>query len=384
MAIPQRTAKASFLPPMATPVPDEIVSGYVRQHRKMTFSHQKKISVLSKRIMARVLEQIKYGETTLCPAYRVAVLDLIRDTNLDPSNVYKYAKAAVDELADIRWNFEDIENRVYIPRHLLNTSLPARDSSRVDDGIITIVLNPELAPYFVNLAGQYTTFGLDGYLELSSWYAMRLFEMLASWDDKPAWYVSIEEFRELMDCAPEVDKRGKPKKDKAGALVMKYPATKDLIEQTITRSQAELADTRYAFDFVAITAAKVGRGRPKITHLEFRVKKPRRTSIPPEWLENPQCLRLIEGLRKFEVSDSNIVEYWEIIKPAGLNRLLYEWMVKENSPDRINSKIKYCNAALVREGKKLLEYRRQTALQAKGQQELFPSSTVPAWLDSQD
>lgn len=334
--------------------------------------------------MARVLEQINYGATTLCPAYTVGVMDLIRDTNLDPRDVYKYAKAAVDELADVRWNFEDMEKKIFIPRHLLNTSLPAQEASRVNEGLITIVLNPALAPYFVNLAGSYTTFNVSRYLELNSWYAMRLFEMLASWEDTGVWYVSVEEYRLVMDCGPVLDKLGKPKKNKAGELVMKYPATKDLIEQTVARSQQDLADTPYAFEYVAVLEAKQGTGRRKISHLEFRLLRPKRLTIPTEWLEDAASLRLIDGLRKFAISDHNILAYWDVLKPSGLGKLLREWQLKENGPARINSKVSYCNAALVREGKKLIEARRQSAQNSggRGQQQLFGSNELPEWLVS--
>ena len=366
-------------------VSDESGDGIVRQHRKVTFAHQKKISVLSKRIMARVFEQIKYGATTLCPCYTVGVMDLVRDTSIDPKNVYHYAKSAVDELADVRWNFEDLEKKIYIPRHLLNTSLPEDEASRVNGGLITIVLNPALAPYFVNLAGSYTTFSLDGYLDLDSWYAMRLFEILASWQDTGVWYVSIEEYRLVMDCGPELDKLGKPKKNKAGEIKMKLADTKDLIVRTVHTAQQQMAATPYAFDFEAIAEVKSGRGRRRYTHFKFTLQKPRRTSIPPEWLDDAASLRLIDGLRKFQVSDPNIVTYWDVLGLAGLRKLLREWQLKENSQERINSRVNYCNAALVREGKKVLADRREQALQAKGrgQHELFPSGVVPAWLQDE-
>ena len=381
MAIPQRPISLASSP---ASLPEIFPSGngVVRQHNHLTFSHQKLISVLSKRIMARVLEQIPFGATLLLPAYKVGVLDLVRGTNLNADDVYKYAKSSVDELADVRWNFEDLEEKCYVPRHLLDTTLPKAQASRAENGLITIVLNPALAPYFLNLAGHYTTFSLDGYLQLNSWYAMRLFEMLASWESTGVWYTSIEDYRGLMDCAPELDKLHKPKKDKAGKLIMKYPVTKDLIAQTIPLAQRELASTPYAFSFVACTEVKAGRGRRKITHLEFRLLRPRLKAIPEQWLADAKSRALIEGLRRFQISESNIIDYWDILQPAGFRQLLREWQLKEISQERINSKVSYCNAALVRAGKKVLDHRRQLAAEpkGKGQQQLFPSSSLPLWL----
>ncbi|HLK96434.1 MAG TPA: replication initiation protein [Hymenobacter sp.] len=53
----------------------------------------------------------------------------------------------------------------------------------IKDGVITIVLNPELTPYFVKIAGQYSTYKLDSYMRLHTWYAMRFYEILSSFQD---------------------------------------------------------------------------------------------------------------------------------------------------------------------------------------------------------
>lgn len=357
--------------------------GHIRQHRHVTFSHQKQISVLSKRIMARVLEQIKYDDKQLAHSYKVGVMDLIAHTGLDPRDVYKYAKSAVDELADARWNFEDIERKIYIPRHLLNTSLPEEQASRVEDGLITIVLNPALAPYFVQLAGSYTTFNLAGYLELDSWYAMRFFEILATYKDTGWWKVNLEEYRLVMDCGPELDKLGKPKKTKTGELKMKFAETKDLIVNTIDVAQHKLADTPFAFTYERLCEGPRKPGKPKITGFKFKLLHAKLTEIPQEWLDEPATSRLIAGLRSFQVTDENILKYWDILKLSGLRKLVREWQLKEGSQNRINNKLNYCNAALVREGKKVEAGLRQQALQAKGkgQQDLFPATaSLPDWL----
>lgn len=355
----------------------------IRQHRNVTFSHQKRISVLAKRIMARVLEQIKYEDTQLAHCYRVGVMDLIAHTGLDPRDVYKYAKAAVDELADARWNFEDIERKIYIPRHLLNTSLPEEEASRVEDGLITIVLNPALAPYFVQLAGRYTTFNVAGYLELDSWYAMRFFEILATYKDTGWWQVSVEDYRQVMDCGPELDKLQKPKRLKNGDVKMKFAETKDLIVNTIEPSQQKLANTPFAFTYEKLCEGPRVRGRQKITGFKFRLIHAKLTEIPQEWLADATLNRLVTGLRSFQVTDENILKYWDILKLSGLRKLVREWQLKEGSQDRINNKLSYCNAALVREGKKVEGALRAEALHVKGrgQQDLFPvTAIVPDWL----
>ena len=364
----------------STPTPQPIAI----QHRNVTLAHQKKLSLLSKRILACVLSQIGFEDTELAPYYQVRVTDLTEYTTLDASNAYKYARAAIRELRDTCWDFEDLTDSVYVPRHLLNTTLPRNKTSRVEKGVITIVFNPELAPYFVNLAGPYTSFKVLEYLELKSWFSMRFFEILSNFRDTGWWEVSLDDYRRYMDCAPELDKLGKTRLDKKGQPRMKYAKTGDLIISTILVAQTELAQSELAFKFQKITVRPDSNvGPPRVVGFRFELERPLVTAIPAEWLENPRSQHLIEQLRKFQVTDKNIIKYWPILTPSGTAKLLRTWQLKQNSNKRIENLVSYCNAAFCREGLRLLELRQKAVLEngTLSQTDIFGGQLASAELE---
>jgi plasmid replication initiation protein len=308
---------------------------YVKQHWNITFARQKKISVFSKRIMATVLAQINDTDTQLAPFYRFHVRD-VATPDQDKTSIYKDIKKAFDELTDLKWLFEDISKETFTFRHLLNTSDANLGYSQ---GWITVVLNPLLTPYFVALAKNYTTYELKWYMTFKSWYSMRLFELLAAFKDTGVWVVSIEEFRDLMDCKN------------------KYPKVPDLLKYTLSEPLEELANTKYAFTYKALeNEFKLGKGRKPIAALEFRLNQVEPVSIPKEWYQfSDEHRNILVELQKFKVTEKNIIRYAKVIGLNGAKKLLKEWKEKDKSNTRIDNKEKYCNAVWVRVGKECLK-----------------------------
>lgn len=338
------------------------------------------MGVLSKRIMAKVLEQIQADDLTLRDCYHVNVSKVAEGTDRDASNDYKWAKAALVELGEVKWSFEDLEAQHFYQRPLLDQTKP--QPSEVREGVITLILNPALAPYFLQLAGEYTLYKLDGYMALRSWYAMRFFEILAHYKDTGWWEVSVEEYRRLMDCAPEADKLGKPVLDKAGKPKMKHRLTTHLVAETIEVAQRELADTPYAFTY-SVKEARGSRGRPRVVGFSFELKEQQSTRVPANWVTNPITGPIIARLRAYQVSERNMALYLKAISLEGVRRMLTEWDHMRVGPKAINEPVKYCNAALVRAGKAALAAKaaEQKALRREAKniaQTLFPgASTVP-------
>ena len=194
-------------------------------------------------------------------------------------------------------------------------------------------------------------------MALRSWYSMRFFEILSAFRDTGIWCPTIEQYRQLMDCAQEKDKRGKVKYDKEGKPRMKYPLTKDLIKYTITEPLEELADTNLAFTYEPVYEAdRLTRGRKKITGFKFILKRKQDGKIPEFWLQHTVIAQVVAGLRAWKVTDKNIALYLEDIGTKAANKLVYDWQLKENSDDRIEDRAKYCNAVFVRMGKAAQEY----------------------------
>lgn len=305
------------------------VKTYAKQHWNATFARQRKVSVYAKRMMANVLAMIKEDDMELRPYYQMHISSVISNSEVD---AYTKIKSAFVELSQLHWLLEDIEKKRFEVRHLLNTS---DINCRYENGFITIVLNPILKPYFLELA-HYTIYELKHYMHFSSWYSLRMFELLSAFKDTGIWWVSIKEFRLLMDCES------------------KYPETKDLLKKTLAEPLQELEGTDLAFTFDQILdQSSHGRGRKPVIALEFRLKKVMVKDIPQEWFEFSDAHKnVLLRLRGWMVTDANIVRYAKVIGMEAANKLLFDWQLKGKE---IQDKAKYCNAVWVRVGKAAME-----------------------------
>nr|WP_235998570.1 replication initiation protein [Hymenobacter sp. BT559] len=332
--------------------------GEVKQHWHVTFARQKKISVYSKRILARVIDQIREDDYQLRNFYQLHIAAILEGTDVDATTAYAKIKGALHELADVKWEFESIDHKEWYFRHLLDTTKEQRVGYK--NGIITILLNPQLAPYLVKAAHD-SRFPLYGYLNLKSWYSMRFFEMLAAWQDKGYWEVSVDDYRQYMDCWHEVDKRGQVVKDKLGKPVMRYPTTPLLIENTIEGALKELTDTDFEFAFIPVyETGRLTKGRKKIIRFRFELKKKNPlTAVPDAWLQDYATSDIIQQLRDWQIMDGNITRYAPVLRREGTLVLLQAWERKRRSRHPITDKTNYCNAAFIRAGKQALEDAKQ-------------------------
>ena len=221
---------------------------------------------------------------------------------------------------------------------------------------------------------------------------MRFFEMLAAWQDKGYWEVSIDDYRQYMDCWHEVDKRGQVIKDKLGKPIMSYPTTSLLITNTIKGPLKELAGTDFEFTFTRIyETGRPTRGRRQVIQFRFELKKKKpSTVIPDDWLQNCATSDIIRRLRDWQVMDGNITRYAPILQREGTLALLEAWDKKNRSRRPIADKIGYCNAAFVRTGKQALESAKQRngnaeadmlAMQVYVRNELKAQGSGPVTLD---
>jgi plasmid replication initiation protein len=340
----------------------------VKQHWSVTFARQGRMSVTAKRIMARVIDQIRDDDFKLQPYYQFRITDIITDAGVNRETAYKEVQGALHELTDAKWDFESLDKSEWYVRHLLDTT--KEKAVGYKDGIITVLLNPQLEPYFVQIA-QYSTYQLSKYMGLRSWYSMRFFEILSAFRDTGVWCPTVEQYRQLMDCWHEKDKRGKVKQDKDGNPKMKYPLTKDLIARTMTEPLEELAGTNLAFSYEPVYETdRLTRGRKKITGFKFMLHRKQDGKIPEYWLQHTVISQVVANLRAWKVTDKNIALYLEDTGTKAANKLVYDWQLKENTDKRIDDRIKYCNAVFVKVGKAAQERLKQEVQAALGTDQL--------------
>lgn len=312
---------------------------YVRQHWNATFSRQKKVSVLSKKIMSAVMSQIKMDDKDFKSYYRFHVTDFVNEGE-SGTKIYSSVRSSFDELTDLKWLFEDLEKEKFAFRHILNTS-DARCG--YEKGIITIVLNPLLKPLFLALA-HYTTYELKWYMTFKSWYSMRLYELLSAFKDTGYWEVDIDKFRALMDCDDKYKEKGKNNDYK-------------LILKTTEEAILELERTDMAFTMETIKDKPKGvAGRKSIVGLIFRLKKVQLKTVPAAWKTDPKNQKVFEKMHlKYKISEANLIKYFDVIGAKEVVDLLKIWDLKEVSGTPIENKLAYCNKVFVDKGKKAME-----------------------------
>lgn len=333
----------------------------VKQHWNVTFARQTKVSVVAKRIMARVLDQIRDDDFKMRDYYQLSVAEISDSAGINRENAYREVENALRELANTSWEFKDLTEEKWHIRHLLDTT--KEQTVGYENGVITVLLNPQLTPYFIQIA-HYTTYRVDSYMKLRSWYSMRFYEILAAFRDTGFWEVGLDEYRQLLDCWYHTDKRGRVLKNKNDEPRLKYPNVNDLIRFTTTEPLSELAETELAFRMKpCYEAERASRGRPKITGLRFELVTPVPTTIPPSWFKHPETAAIIEKLRQWKVSDRNIATYATVLQRPGISKLVREWEVKEISNRKIDSREKYCNSAFTKAAKLILDEQKNEVLQ---------------------
>lgn len=110
---------------------------------------------------------------------------------------------------------------------------------------------------------------------------------------------------------------------------------------------------------------RVGRGRKKTIRLHFELLTVRTISIPVEWLTDPEKLAVIVELRRWKVTDKHIALYLAYVELARVWKLIREWRKKNESNLPIQDRVKYCNAAFVREAKLTKEHEEADALEVR-------------------
>lgn len=328
----------------------------IKQNWKFTFSRQHLTSVHAKRVIGLVIAQMK-EEADMRDVYQVRAADIIRETGLAKAEVYRLMKNVIYELVNVSFIFESKEEDAIIPRHLIDTTR-FKDPVCYREGTLTLAFNPTLKAMILELA-HYSKFELESYMRFSSWYSMRLWELLSAYKDTGWWEVDIEEYREFMGCGIDYSNQGKPKVDKKGnPKYLKYPNTSDMIKKTTAEPLREFEGTELEFVYEPIKESK-GRGRPQITKIRFDLVEALKT--PKERIErwckvSEQFADIYPRMKKWQLSDENIVKYTKPIGAQKINNLLWAWQQRNiaGSKNPIDNPLKYCNLAFVAEGKKAL------------------------------
>jgi len=331
----------------------------VKQNWKITFSRQHLASVHAKRVMGLIAAQIREdGEVK--EYYQITVDKVINETGLNKYEVYKRMKGVVYEMSNIVYFIEDEKSHTVVPRHLLDTTR-FENPAGYYNGMLTVAFNPQLKG-IVNHLAHYNRYELNAYVNFSSWYSMRLYELLSAFRDKTYVEWDVEKYREWMGCGVELDREGKPRINKKTGKpkYIKYAKHTDAITGTTREPLKEFKGTELEFTVKALYADGVGRGRPSIAKVRFDFvwQTLSNSQKITAWIEQSQEFKKVyERLQKYKVSDAVVVKYSRIIGKQKLNELLHEWDLRQlpNSDNKIINPEHYCNKVIKEVGEKMIE-----------------------------
>lgn len=327
----------------------------VKQNWQFTFTRQMMTSVYTKRVIGLIIAQMK-EEGEMREYYQIRAADIIQKSNLDKKEVYQNLKTVIRELIHVIFIFENEDEEKIIPRSLL-------DLTRYDNpvgynnGVLTIAFNPALRDIIMQLA-HYSRYELGIYMRFSSWYSMRLWEILYAFRDKPFVEFEIDKYREWMGCGAILnEKTGEPKIDKKRKIrYVKYPSHSDMIDRTTQEPLKEFKGTELEFRVEPVLGETMGRGRKPIIKISFTFISGTKTTEEKiaDLMQLPDFKRPYERLKTFKVTDEIIVKYYKLIGSQEINKLLFNWEERQRSQnpvDHILNPQAYCNKVIADIGK---------------------------------
>ncbi len=334
-------------------VDEPVYNAIVQQNWKLTFSRQRFTSVFTKRAMGLVAAQIRKDEEVK-DFYQFRSADIMHASGItDIRAVYKNMETVLAELSNVVFFIKD-EGKTIIPRHLIDSTNTGEYMCQYHNGILTLRFNPAIKPIIAQL-GHIAKFELETYMRFSSWYSMRLWELLYPWRDTGWWTVDIEKYRDLMGCGAILDAANRPMKLKNGKFKYeKYGVShSDAIKKTLAEPLKELVETVCEFEHEILYGE--GRGKP-IVGIKFTLVTRQETTadIMARWLKNDQLKAVIDTMRKWKISDYNFVKYAEAIGRERMFELNVEWQQKQVSKDRMKKIADYCNKVFIAEGEKAI------------------------------
>lgn len=221
-------------------------------------------SAIELKLVKLLIAQVRQDDAEIYP-YSAKVSDLARIFGVSEDRVYKVANQTVDNLLTrlIRIKTGGTDKR----GNPNERKFQWLTESQYEDGTFHIRLHPNLKPFVLDLQELFTQYPLEAVLKLPTANAIRLYELLASWQnatvrpDKPIYFVNgerlrkdeiaftIKELREYFECLD------------------KYPNGGDFIRRVINPAAKAIRESGE----MPLQSWRLGREGRNISHVVFRI-----------------------------------------------------------------------------------------------------------------
>lgn len=233
-------------------------------------------------LIGGVTSQGKYIQTTDLPReYRLSAIEFSKQFNIAPNNAYKILKQATDKLmkTDIRIEGE---------RKIIRINVCEKAEYNEKEGTIDILFTGSIMDHLKQKlkkdgtsAIPFTLYNLKEIADLTSIYAVRLYEYMQQWNTTSGMLIAtIEKWREMLGVQPEQYKLYANLKDKVFTQAMEEINLKTGYNLVMTEIKEGRKVVRVQFDF---TPDVVHEGMDTRTgELSTRHRKPRAKKLTGE------------------------------------------------------------------------------------------------------
>lgn len=155
-------------------------------------------TVWEPRLVALVAAQIKPTDKDF-QIYKIPLADLMGVTTADEiggdhySRLRDVAKRIVGSVICI----EDPEQEGFTVYGIFS-------KCAYKNGVFSVRFDPDLKPHFLQLKEHFTRYNLLEFMLLPSVYSQRMFEILASWRDKPEVTLGLGDLQDRLDVTPSL------------------------------------------------------------------------------------------------------------------------------------------------------------------------------------
>jgi plasmid replication initiation protein len=162
------------------------------QSNALIRANQDSLSLSEKRILLYLISLISPEDEDF-KYYRVYVNEfekLLRNNKSSTNQIFNCMNA-IDKM-------EGKRIRIEIDDHITSTRLVLKSKYYVAHGYFDVLLDDELKPHLLNLKDHFTTIAIKQGLQLTSVNAVRLYEILKSWQSTGKMIVKVDKLKEMM------------------------------------------------------------------------------------------------------------------------------------------------------------------------------------------
>lgn len=238
---------------------------YVIQANELVRSKQDDLTLLEAKLIRLAITQVLENDTDL-KTYSCNVVDLADFLGIDNHNIYR----------DIQELSKNLMKKSIFIKDNTKPKKKGKENYRIfhwidyvdyTDGIITFKLSDSLKPYLIGLEQLFTRYGYDAVIGLPTNYSIRLYELIASYQnmtvrlmpdtnytdipiEKNEFIFTVEWMRDYFNCND------------------KYPNTGDFVKRVIDGAVKAIVKNT----LMRLSYRTVKKGR-SITHIVFKLNE---------------------------------------------------------------------------------------------------------------